>query len=254
MFAIDRNSYRAQNNYNCRIRFLVLHYTSVDFAHSIKTLTGEYVSSHYLIPDPSDVSYQAEGFQELKIFELVDESQRAWHAGVSAWQKRTHINDTSIGIELVNLSSHHQRKLCFRPFHEEQIQALIHLCHNILQRHPDIEPHRVIAHSDIAIGRKFDPGALFPWKRLYDAGIGAWYDESTQKAYIQKFQSQPPSQKACYQRLQRYGYTANSMDYDINSYRKLTSAFQMHFRPYLYNGQMDIETASILFALTDKYC
>ncbi len=254
MFAIDRSSYRATSNYNCRIRFLVLHYTSVDFVNSIKKLTGNYISSHYLIPDPSDPSYQAEGFKEVKIFELVDESQRAWHAGISAWQKRTHINDTSIGIELVNQSSMHRKSLHFQPFHEEQIQALIHLCHDILQRHPDIESHRVIAHSDIAIGRKFDPGALFPWKLLYDAGIGAWYDKETQSSYMSKFKRDPPSQQECLQRLQRYGYTSPSQHLDIKAYEQLVMAFQMHFRPHLYHGHMDTETASILFALTDKYC
>ncbi len=86
------------------MRFLVLHYTALDFAASVKALTTGAASAHYLIPAPHDPSYKAAGFKGQRIFNLVAEEDRAWHAGVSGWARRDNLNDTSIGIEIVNLA------------------------------------------------------------------------------------------------------------------------------------------------------
>lgn len=85
MYQVDYNSYRSVKGFNRRIRFLVMHYTAVDFATSVKSLSGNGgVSTHYLVPDPSEKTYRDAGFNEMRIFNLVDENERAWHAGVSA--------------------------------------------------------------------------------------------------------------------------------------------------------------------------
>ncbi len=104
MLTIDYNSYRTTTPYGKRVRFLVLHYTALDFAASVKALTTGAASAHYLIPAPHDPSYKAAGFKGQRIFNLVAEEDRAWHAGVSGWARRDNLNDTSIGIEIVNLA------------------------------------------------------------------------------------------------------------------------------------------------------
>ncbi len=157
MYKIDYNSYRSVASFGHRVRFLVLHYTAQNFADSVKSLTGKSVSAHYLVPDPTEATYQAAGFSGVRIFNLVDENERAWHAGTSQWGTRSNINDTSIGIEIVNLASGDGGNITFPPFNPQQIEAVTQLAQNILQRYPDISPVNVVAHSDIAPGRKSDP-------------------------------------------------------------------------------------------------
>ncbi|OFB06433.1 N-acetylmuramoyl-L-alanine amidase, partial [Salmonella enterica] len=184
MYTVDYNSYRAIKGFNHRVRFLVMHYTALDFKASITALTGPSVSAHYLIPDPSEKTYIDAGFKDMRIFNLVDENERAWHAGVSSWAGRSNLNDTAIGIETVNLACDNNGVFVFPPYNPVQIDAIKELAANILQRYPDITPVNVVGHSDIAPGRKSDPGAAFPWKELYDAGIGAWYEESIMQHYL----------------------------------------------------------------------
>ena len=155
-------SYRAKA-FNNRIRFLILHYTAANFSSSIGALTGPNVSAHYLIPDISDPTYIKAGFTDQQIFSLVDENHRAWHAGVSQWAERSNLNDTAIGIEVVNQATDDQGKFTFPPYHPQQIAAIEQLAKDILKRYPDITPRNVLGHSDISIGRKSDPGAAFPW-------------------------------------------------------------------------------------------
>ena len=116
---------------NLRQRFLVLHYTTHNFKESLGLLTGSTVSAHYLIPTlPTiDPTYQQ---PTLTAYVLVNENERAWHAGESSWQGRTHLNDSSIGIEIVNYSNDQH----FHPYPEEQLQLVIELCQDILSRYP----------------------------------------------------------------------------------------------------------------------
>ncbi len=189
----------------------------------------------------------------MRIFNLVDEKDRAWHAGLSAWAGRNNLNDTSIGIENVNLASVNEGEFTFPPYHPVQIAAIIQLAQDILRRYPEITPTQIIGHSDVAPGRKFDPGAAFPWKTLFDAGIGAWYDEATKQQYLDKFAAQGlPDQAAITAKLKTYGYnTAGATDAGL--YKHLIQAFQLHFRPADWQGTVDSETAAILYALVDKY-
>src|SRR5690625_2159392 len=159
-----------------RVEMVVLHYTATTNEASLKILSEQNVSSHYLITDaPRPVVYQ-----------LVDESRRAWHAGVSEWYGRTDINAASIGIEIVNPGG---SGTTWAPYSDAQVETLITLLHDIVQRH-EIAPHNIVGHSDIAPQRKVDPGPLFPWKRLADEGLGRWYDNTKKNEYMRRFQTQ----------------------------------------------------------------
>lgn len=249
-------------NFSTRVRFIIIHYTSIDWENSLKVLTQERygVSSHYLIPEDGDETYQ----EQVKIYQLVDEDDRAWHAGVSKWEERTNINDQSIGIELVNQAECSIRQgsqydytnnyVClFSDFDNAQIEALIALLKDILSRHDEIKPTYVIGHSDISSDRKFDPGPKFPWKRLYENGIGAWYDDVTEKKYKKKFSSKMPTIGQIQCGLKKYGYGIEVTEEMDEQTFYVMRAFQYHFTPDKSNGRVSIEMVSALWALLEKY-
>lgn len=234
--------------FNERVKFLVLHYTVSDYPISVKILAkkGE-VSSHYLITDqPNDT-----------IDILVSEDKRAWHAGVSAWNGTENLNDTSIGIEIVNKGYIKVKdSLIFTPFPSYQIEKVAALSKNIIARY-EIDPVNVVGHSDIAPLRKQDPGPLFPWKELYTQyGIGAWYEEYDKEYFLSQYipDTYPYSSPLEFQKaLQKYGYKFNlSGEWDKNTFLTVR-AFQWHFRPEKADGIVDAETWAILQALIKKY-
>ena len=110
------------------------------------------------------------------IYKLVDENQRAWHAGESQWKGRTWLNSSSIGIEIVNKGFRDtpQGRVWY-PYTEGQIQTLIALLKDLKTRH-GVPGANIVGHSDIAPQRKVDPGPLFPWQRLAEAGLIRWPD------------------------------------------------------------------------------
>ena len=160
------------------VRQLILHYTAAPFGASLRALTQDGVSAHYLVPDPDEPSYRAAGYDELRAFRLVDEGKRAWHAGVSHWGAQDNLNSRAIGIELVNLARDDAGVFTFPTYPEEQVEVLIALARDILARHPQIGPSEVLGHSDVAYWRKSDPGPRLPWQRLHEAGVGAWFDDA----------------------------------------------------------------------------
>jgi len=251
MISIDHHTYRSTCSVDSRINLLVFHYTVLNFSDSIEQLTGPRVSTHYLVPDLNDATYQALGFQSMRIFNLVDEKDRAWHAGMSAWQGHTHLNHSSLGIEIVNTAN--EAELVFPAFTKAQIQAVQTLALNILQRYPEITPTQVVGHADIAPYRKLDPGPQFPWYLLHQAGIGAWYDANTQKKYVNQYNHTPLSQEKALQQLHQYGYDIAPATHQPAAFQQLIRVFQMHFRPSCYDGKLDVETAAILSALVEKY-
>ena len=258
MYSINSKLYRA-SAYDRRIRFLVLHYTALNFVESVQALANHgarhQVSAHYLIPDPEDPSYKAAHSGELEIFNLVAEEDRAWHAGLSGWEDRRHINDQSIGIELVNLASYSEAEgFTFPDYHPQQVEALIQLCQAILARYPAIKPTRILGHADVAPGRKQDPGPRFPWHRLYRHGIGAWYEEAVKDQYIQHYQASGlPDILGLQQMLGAYGYHLPMTGLEDSLTRDCVRSFQMHFRPDSYDGCIDVETVAILSALLARY-
>lgn len=244
-------------NYDHRIKLLVLHYTAIDYAKSVEALVDEgYVSSHYLIPQNNDPSFHG----DLEIIQLLDENRRAWHAGSSYWQGRDNLNDQSIGIEIVNVADCRRvnetlrQHACLYPDYDpEQIQLVIELAQDIIARHPDIDPTSVVGHSDIAFMRKQDPGPRFPWQLLYQAGVGAWYDTDDYFTHVEHFQWALPSVGLVQRALRSYGYGIEHTGvYDKQTQHAL-EAFQMHFVPHRVSGDIDRETAAALFALLQKY-
>ena len=254
-FVIDSETYQATGK-SQRIKSIVLHYTVSDNERSIQLLTKGQVSSHYLILDNDD----------NKIYSLVPESQRAWHAGSGGFGGRTILNDTSIGIEIVNkgiqpqyLKALKDSELDYHPyehfveFDELQVKKVAQLVQDIAKRY-EISPKNIIGHSDLAPARKIDPGAKFPWQRLYkEYGIGAWYEEADKHYFTEEVQLTTPTIVDIKQAFRDYGYQINDTNQWDKASRDVIYAFQLHFRPLNPTGQMDIETYAILKALNKKY-
>ncbi len=215
---------RVSPNFDARpprmsVDMLVLHYTGMRTAEEARARlcdAGAKVSAHYLIDIDGRIDW------------LVDESARAWHAGVSFWRGATDINARSIGIELVNPG----HEFGYRPFPRRQMAALTELAADILARHP-IPPRNVVGHADVAPTRKLDPGELFDWRRLAEAGIGHWPDFANAAAC-------DPAATA--EALAAYGYEVADLPAAVR-------ACQRHFRPARVSGRIDAETAVIAAAL-----
>ncbi|MFI8019341.1 N-acetylmuramoyl-L-alanine amidase [Serratia marcescens] len=250
---VDRGAYQLETLHQAqgadqRIRFLVMHYTAEDFHSSLKTLTDEHVSAHYLLP-----AHPQREHSKPTVYRLVPEAMRAWHAGTSAWRGRNNLNDTSIGIEIVNKGF--TRSMLFthwQPYTAEQIAVLIPLSSDIIQRY-GIQPQDVVGHSDIAPQRKQDPGPLFPWRQLAQAGIGAWPDErDVQRLLAGRDRHAPVPMAPLLEKLARYGYAIDP-SWDARQQRNVLAAFQMHFRPDDVRGEPDAESEAIVDALLVKY-
>ena len=254
-YIVDSDTYQATGK-SQRIKTIVLHYTVSDNERSIELLTKGNVSSHYLILANDD----------NKIYNLVPENERAWHAGDGGFAGRTILNDTSIGIEIVNAGIQPQYRgalknsdLEYRPyehyvaFDELQIKKVAQLVQDLTLKY-NISPKNIIGHSDLAPSRKIDPGAKFPWQRLYlDYGIGAWYDEADKRQFMNQDEFETTTIPEIKQEFREYGYRINNTDEWDKSSRDVIYAFQLHFRPQQPTGKMDLETYAILKALNKKY-
>ncbi|TDV59842.1 N-acetylmuramoyl-L-alanine amidase [Pseudomonas sp. LP_7_YM] len=229
-------------NYDSRAQFVVVHYTSASLERSLALLTHGEVSSHYLIGDGP-----------ATIYKLVDESQRAWHAGDSEWEGRTWLNSSSIGIEIVNPGYHDTPTgRLWYPYSEAQIKALITLLKDIVKRNK-LDPRHVIGHSDIAPLRKLDPGPLFPWKRLAQEGLGIWPDERQVVQQQSQMMGIVLSATWFQQQLALLGYsTPQTGEWDIAT-RHVLAAFQMHYRAQKFDGEPDVQSAAILQVLNRKH-
>lgn len=229
-------------NHDNRVQFVILHYTSTSLERSLALLTHGQVSSHYLIGDDAGAT----------IYKLVDESQRAWHAGESEWMGRTWLNSSSIGIEIVNPGYRDTPTgRVWYPYSEAQVRSLVVLLKDISKRN-GIEPRNIIGHSDIAPMRKLDPGPLFPWKRLADEGLGIWPDAQAVARYQAQYTGQLPSIGWFQEELARLGYpTPQTGELDVAT-RNVLAAFQMRFRASLFDGTPDAQSAAILQALNHR--
>ncbi|WP_430737954.1 N-acetylmuramoyl-L-alanine amidase [Psychrobacter sp. VH5] len=254
-YSVDSDTYQSTGK-SQRIKTIVLHYTVSDNERSIKTLTTGNVSAHYLVLDNDDD----------KIYNLVPENERAWHAGDGGFAGRTILNDTSIGIEIVNVGIKPEYRgalkddtLDYHPyehyadFDELQIKKVAQLVQDIAARY-DISPKNIVGHADIAPSRKIDPGAKCPWQRLYDEyGIGAWYDEFDKQFFMHPDAFAAATIPEIKQAFRDYGYQINDTDAWDKASRDVVYAFQLHFRPEQPTGNMDRETYAILQALNKKY-
>ena len=218
------------------IDMLVLHYTGMaSAAAALDRLCAAdaSVSAHYVI-DEDGTGYR-----------LVAEDKRAWHAGRAWWWGDRDVNSCSIGIELVNPG----HEFGYRPFPEDQMQALEDLAADIVARH-DIPPERVLGHSDVAPERKRDPGELLDWRRLADRGIALWPGEiAAIDAPALKLGDVGIDVVALQSGLARYGYRLDPTGVFNVQTERVVTAFQRHFRPAALDGVADPETGSILASL-----
>lgn len=228
--------YTAQGQ-DSRVQFLILHYTDESFDRSLRILTQQQVSAHYLLSDETPPV----------IYRLVDENRRAWHAGASFWKGASMLNAASIGIEIVNPGEEPQADgtRAFTPYPPAQIALLVRLVRDIVERH-QIRPERILGHSDIAPQRKIDPGAAFPWKALADAGLIAWPDADRVAAHRARYQEALPDVAWFQRALATVGYQVPEHGDLDETTRRVIAAFQMRYRPALHDGQPDAETAALL--------
>ncbi|MBQ5962184.1 N-acetylmuramoyl-L-alanine amidase [Massilia sp. ZL223] len=223
-----------------RVRFLVLHYTVADKPSSIKILTEQQVSAHYLLTDDP----------EPVIYRLVDETRAAYHAGNSSWKNYTQLNNSSIGIEIVNAGwKDTPNGRVFAPFPQTQVDALVGLVKDIVQRH-GVAPENVLGHSDIAPLRKQDPGPLFPWQRLAQEGLVKWPDAARVALVRPAFDAFLPDAGWFQRKLVMHGFSLPQTGVLDEATRTTLAAFQMKYRPADYAGNPDAETATLLEVLT----
>jgi len=212
---------------------LLLHYTGMDSADAaLDWLTREdsKVSCHYLVDEDGNIT------------QMVREGERAWHAGQSLWAGETDINSCAIGIEIHNPG----HDIDYHDFPEAQMRAVEALCLDVLARHT-IRPERVLAHSDVAPGRKRDPGEKFDWARLADGGIGLWvtpaplggdagFGPGDEGEAVTKLQ----------QDLAAFGYGVEITSTYGRGLENVVEAFQRHFRPKRVDGRADASTRDTL--------
>lgn len=211
---------------------IVLHYTGMaDGGSALDWLChpASSVSCHYVVEEDGQV------------IQLVPEARRAWHAGLSSWAGERDVNSASIGIEIVNGGHDHG----LPPFPERQVAAVAALCRDIVDRR-HIRPDRVLAHSDVAPGRKRDPGERFPWGALHEAGVGIWTTAEGDDGPGSSFGHEGRAVTGLQAGLRRYGYGLDVTGRFDAETRTVVAAFQRHFRPERVDGAADPQTLARL--------
>ena len=225
-------------NFNARRAppdMIVLHYTGMQTGEAalerLRDPAAE-VSAHYMVEEDG------------RIFRLVPEERRAWHAGSSWWKGERDVNSVSIGIEIVNPG----HEFGYRAFPQAQIDAVIALLGDVRSRW-DVPNDRILGHSDVAPARKEDPGELFPWKELAHAGHGLWFEPQPAPGPPLKVDDEGVGVFALQAGLHRFGYEPRpSGKYDEET-ATVVRAFQRHWRPEGVDGVADGETRARLMGL-----
>tara|TARA_B100001057_G_scaffold475950_1_gene543316 strand:+ start:19 stop:768 length:750 start_codon:yes stop_codon:yes gene_type:complete len=228
-------------NYNVRkskkIKFIIIHYTALkNYKKAISHLCNvkNKVSSHYLIS------------QSGKIYNLVDDKMRAWHAGQAYWKKSIDMNSQSIGIELDYSKNIHNNK-----FSENMIESLLLLL-NKLKKKYKIKDHNILGHSDIAPFRKIDPGPDFPWKRIYnyDFSLNSFEGKRikiTDLKFWFKKNNINSSREIALFILSFIGYDTSKVIKNKKLIKVIISAYQAHYLQYNYTGVVDRPTLGHLY-------
>jgi len=214
------------------IRHVIVHYTgmqSCDQALGRLCDGTSNVSAHYLIDEDGST------------YRMVPEDMRAWHAGVSYWGGVRDLNSTSIGIELVNPG----HEFGYRAFPNAQLDAFTQLTLSIMERH-DIDARNILGHSDIAPGRKTDPGELFPWRDMAEQGVGIWARDT-------KSLKRAPDVALALEQLSAIGYAvpispdlgADILDLETGP-ADVIAAFQRRYRQARIDGALDTETSNLI--------
>jgi N-acetylmuramoyl-L-alanine amidase len=217
------------------VHYVVIHYTGMRTPEeALQRLCdpAAKVSAHYLIDEAG------------RTYRLVAEEERAWHAGASFWRGERDLNGVSIGIELTNPG----HDWGYAPYPSGQIGALTELLGSIRERH-GIPPQNHLGHSDIAPGRKIDPGELFPWEALARDGFGLWPEETMPVPGH-------PDLTGAFRRLSRIGYAVPTTVQEgsdiLNAGSAATDvirAFQLRYIPQHVDGHLDPFTASRIAAV-----
>jgi N-acetylmuramoyl-L-alanine amidase len=217
------------------VRHVLMHYTGMKTCEAaVERLCdpAAKVSSHYVIDEDGT------------IYQLVAEEMRAWHAGVSFWHGQRDLNSTSVGIEIVNPGHEYG----YRAFPEVQIDSVIALATSIMQRHC-VKACDVLGHSDIAPGRKTDPGELFPWQQLAQHGVGLWPEDTVTLPGHSDM-------TGALRRLSEIGYAVPltpELGSDIlnadSAVTDIIAAFQGRYRQSKVDGSLDNETATRIAAV-----
>lgn len=235
MEIISRPSPNFDSRGNQPIDMLVLHYTDMDSTEAaVERLCDPQakVSAHYVVGEKGE------------IYQLVNETDRAWHAGESHWRGSAAINARSIGIEIANRGHSND----YPDFPDGQIASVIALSRDIIERY-NIPERNVVGHSDIAFLRKVDPGEKFPWAKLAKAGVGVFpnykplsgpelHRDDTGNQVIRLQTS-----------LSNWGYGLKLDGLFGEKTECCVMAFQRHYRPEKIDGVWDNECAGILAAL-----
>lgn len=202
-----------------RPSLVVLHYTAMESAAALDRLRdpAAEVSAHYLIAEDG------------RSWALVPETERAWHAGHGSWHGAEDVNSRSIGIELANPGP----LAGFPPFPEPQMAALEHLLDAVMERW-SIPPAGVIGHSDMAPGRKADPGPKFDWRRLALGGRAVWAEAVAAPA--------EPAAFAAAAAAAGYGPGAGGWGETLDAVR-------LRFRPWVRGRPLEPEDTGVLLAL-----
>ena len=214
---------------------IVLHYTGMPTGEAALARLRDpeaKVSSHYVVEEDG------------RTFRLVPEERRAWHAGVSFWKGEADVNTRSIGVEIVNPG----HEFGYRPFPDAQIAAVIELISDIRTRWM-VEDDKIVGHSDIAPERKDDPGELFPWKRLAEAGHGLWVEPPAAPGAPLGEGEEGAGVFALQAGFTRLGYDcAPSGRFDAHT-TAVVRAFQRHWLQTRFDGVADGDTRARLIAL-----
>jgi N-acetylmuramoyl-L-alanine amidase len=215
---------------------IVLHYTGMESGEAAERWLcdpASEVSSHYIV------------HEDGRIVQMVREADRAWHAGRSSWRGVSDVNSCSIGIEIANPG----HEFGYPAFPDGQIEAVIGLCSGICVRH-GVAQERVLAHSDVAPGRKRDPGEKFPWRVLHEAGIGHLVEPAPVRGgrFLSAGDGGEPVE-ALQSMLALYGYGVEITGFFDPATFAVVEAFQRHFRPELVDGVADRSTIETLHRL-----
>lgn len=226
------------------VGMVILHYTDMDSTqaalHRLCDPASQ-VSAHYLVDEDG------------RIYRLVAEQQRAWHAGLSFWAGERDINSRSIGIEIANPGHSHG----YRAFPPAQMASVAELTADIVRRHR-LDPRAVLGHSDVAPQRKRDPGELFDWARLAAAGLGLWpapgFDVvvAGQNAPALDVGMAGPAVLNLQFALDGIGYEVEGNGLFDPSLAAVVAAFQRHFRPARVDGCADPETLALVHHILER--
>ena len=218
---------------------IILHYTGMQTGEAALERMRDpaaKVAAHYMVEEDG------------RVFRLVAEERRAWHAGASYWRGERDLNAASIGIEIVNPG----HEWGYRPFPDDQIEAVIGLL-DALRGRWSVPDSRILGHSDVAPARKTDPGELFPWKRLAEAGHGLWYEPEPERIAALGAPLQTGDEGAGVFVLQaglhRLGYEPKPSGVYDGETATVVTAFQRHWRPERADGVADGETRARLVGL-----